>query len=205
MASTKINKLDSDCFHSYHTDYEASLQAQMITTARADLSIGQTMNILDLIIIVTLSIAFLLGWKIRAIHLLGMVASLFLGIWIANHYHIQLLSLYQGLPPAINVTLAWLTTFLIAVISISIIFSFVAKTFEFIRLKWLDRLLGAALSLVFILVVVIISLLVINTMAKTFQWKIIDHSVLAKSLLQTVQPFIQNRFHHYPKLKNILI
>lgn len=163
------------------------------------------MNLLDLIIIVSISLAFLLGWKLRAIHLIGMFFALFLSIGIANRYHEQMLSFFHRLPPAINLPIAWLATFLISIIAISILVTFISKTFELIRLKWLDRLLGAGLAVAFTSTLLIIFLLVINILAQTFDWKIVDQSVFAKPLLKSIQPMIKKRMYNYPKMKKVFI
>jgi uncharacterized membrane protein required for colicin V production len=160
------------------------------------------MNFLDIIIVVGIAIGFFIGWKLRAINLFCMVVSLIAGIWVANRFHPQLLGLYRDLPATVSQTLAWLTAFLATAVTISIFGGMVTKAFELIRLKWLDHLLGAVLAITVVLGLMIIGLTVMDNLAKTYRWRIIEHSALSPLLLKTARPLISEGISKIPLLKN---
>jgi len=159
------------------------------------------MNILDIIIIIFIAAGFFLGWKLRAINLFSMTISLIAGIWTANHFHLQLLGLYGDLPPTVSHILAWLTAFLATAITISILGTIITKAFEIIRLKWLDHLLGSMLAVAVVLGLLTISITIIDNLARTYRWKIIEHSTLAPILLHTAGPLIQQGLDKFPQIK----
>jgi uncharacterized membrane protein required for colicin V production len=159
------------------------------------------MNFLDIIIIVGIAVGFFLGWKLRAINLFCLTLSLLAGIWVANHFHPQLIGLYRDLPLAVGRTLAWLTVFLATAVTISILGGILSKTFEIIRLQWLDHLLGALLALTVVLGLLAITLTALDNLARTYRWRIIEHSALAPLLLKTTRPLIQQGAKEIPKLK----
>ncbi|MCK5243600.1 CvpA family protein [bacterium] len=162
------------------------------------------MNFLDIIIVVSIAVGFFIGWKLRAINLFCMVISLVAGILVANHFHPQLLGLFRDLPTAVSHTLAWLTAFLATAVTISIIGGIISKAFELIRLKWLDHLLGAVLAITLMLGLLIISLTIIDNLARTYRWKIIEHSVLSPVLLKIARPLISQGIDKIPRLNNFL-
>ncbi|MCD4813365.1 CvpA family protein [bacterium] len=161
------------------------------------------MNYLDIFIIICLAISFFFGWKLRAISLFGMVISLIAGIWVGNHFHPHLIGLYRDLPAAVGHTLAWVTAFLAAAITLSIAFGLISKIFEVIRLQWLDHLLGAALAITLMLGMLIISMTVIDNLAKNYHWKVIKNSTLAPFLVKTARPYIQQGLEKFPRWKQM--
>ncbi len=163
------------------------------------------MNSLDVVIIIALIFSFFLGWKLRALHLLGMLLSLVVGIWAANHYHHYAQGLVAALGPTFTPMAAWLLTFLAAAIAVSLVVTVVAKTFDLIRLQWLDRLLGAGLSMVFMLGLLSILLIMINVMAQANHWVIMDKSLLAKPLLNITKPLLQKKLKQYPSTRQVVL
>lgn len=159
------------------------------------------MNFLDILIIAGITVGFFIGWKLRAISLLGIVVSLLAGIWVANHFHPQLIALYRDLPPAVGRILAWLTVFIATAVIISILVGLVSKMFEIINLQWLDRLLGAMLTVTVVLGLSVVSLTVVDHLAKTYRWLIIEHSTLAPLLLKVSRPLIQQGVEKIPGLQ----
>jgi membrane protein required for colicin V production len=160
------------------------------------------MNFLDLIIIVGVIIGFFVGWKLRAINLFGIALALVAGIWFANQFHPHILGLYRDLPATVASTCAWLTVFLATVITVSILSSLASKMFELSRLQWIDRLLGALLAAGVVLGLLIIGLNAADNLAKTYKWRIIEHSLLAPELLNLSRPLIQQGVNKIPSLKN---
>ncbi len=159
------------------------------------------MNILDFIIAGCFLLAFFVGWKLKALNLLGMTLSLLAGIWLANHFHTSLLGLYRDFPAVLRHSLAWITAFLAIAVTISILFTMLAKAFEIIRLQWLDHLLGAVLALVVMLGLLMIAATVMDTVSRWYGWKIVERSRLAPALVQTARPLIQKGLHQFPRLK----
>lgn len=160
------------------------------------------MNFLDIIIVVGIAIGFFTGWKLRAINLFCMVISLVAGIWVANHFHPQLLGLYRDLPTAVSQPFAWITAFLATAVTISIFGGMVSKAFELIRLKWLDHILGAVLAIMVVLGLLIISLTMLDNLARTYRWRIIERSALSPVLLKTARPLISQGINKIPQLKD---
>ncbi len=163
------------------------------------------MNILDIIILIALTFSFFLGWKLRAIHLLGMILSLAVGIWAANHYHHYWLGLFKSLSPPLGQAAAWFLTFLAAAIVVSIGVTLLAKTFDLIRLQWLDRLLGAAMSMLFTLGLLSILLVMTNILAQANHWTLVDKSLFAKPLLNITRPLLQKKLHQYPSTRQVVL
>lgn len=162
------------------------------------------MNILDFIIAGCLLLAFFVGWKLKALNLLGMTLSLLAGIWLANHFHTSFLGLYHNFPAVLRHSLAWITVFLAVAVTISILFTMLAKAFEIVRLQWLDHLLGAVLALVVMLGLLMIAATVTDTASRLYGWKIVERSRLAPALVHTARPLIQKGLHRFPRLKQSL-
>ncbi len=162
------------------------------------------MNLLDIILIVSLALGFLLGWKLRAIHLTGMALSLIAGILIANHYYPQLLGSFRQFPLPVSRILSWLVLFLVTAVTISILGGLLSKAFEVIRLKWLDHLLGAALGIGFILGLLIIGLTALEHLSRIYRWQIVQRSTLSAPLLQATRPLTRQCLTAFPKLRRAL-
>ncbi len=162
------------------------------------------MHLLDIIIIICLASGFLLGWKLRAIHLTGMALSLIVGVLIANHYYTQLLGSFRQFPLPVGRILSWLVLFLITAITISILGSLISRAFEVIRLKWLDHLVGAALGIGLILGLLIIGLTALEHLARIYRWQIIQRSTLSAPLLKATRPLTRQCLTAFPKLRRAL-
>lgn len=162
------------------------------------------MHFLDIIIIVSLALGFLLGWKLRAVHLAGMALSLIAGILIANHYHAQLLGCFRQFPLPVGRILSWLALFLVTAVIISILSGLISRAFEVIRLKWLDHLAGAALGVCFILGLLIIGLTALEHLSRIYRWQIVQHSTLSAPLLKASSPLSRQCLSSFPQLKQVL-
>ena len=146
------------------------------------------MNALDIAIIIIIFINLYLGWKLRAINMLGMLASLVLGVFAANKFHPQFQEMFSHLPEVAGTLLAWLTVFLITAITITILNNFLSKAFEIIRLRWLDSLIGALFSLILTLFFLSILLNFINNFTHVFHWQIAKKSYLINLIIEITDP-----------------
>lgn len=162
------------------------------------------MNALDLLMMVLLLLAVLLGWKLRALNLLGLVVSLSAGIWAANHFQGQLAELYRHFSPLLGGTLAWLTLFSAVAILMAVFFSSLAKSVDHIQLAWLDRCLGALLALVVMAGLLLVGVTMLENFAKPLGSKVVENSRLAPPLLKIGRPIIRQGLDAVPRLEKTL-
>ncbi|MEW6515678.1 MAG: CvpA family protein [candidate division FCPU426 bacterium] len=148
------------------------------------------MNVLDLLILILLLLATLLGWKFRALNLLGLAVSLAAGIWTANHFQGQLADLYRHFSPLLGGTLAWLTVFSAVAIILAVFFSLLARSIDHIQMAWLDRVLGALLALVVMSGLLLVGVTMLDNYARPLGSKVVENSRLAPPLLKIGRPFI---------------
>jgi uncharacterized membrane protein required for colicin V production len=162
------------------------------------------MNVLDLLMLILLLLAVLLGWKFRALNLLGLTVSLAAGIWAANHFQGQLAELYRHFSPLLGGTLAWLTLFSAVAILMAVFFSSLARSVDHIQMAWLDRFLGALLALVVMLGLLLVGVTMLDNFARPLGSKIVENSRLAPPLLKTARPFIRLGMDAVPQLDKTL-
>ncbi len=162
------------------------------------------MNVLDLLMMILLLLAVLLGWKFRALNLLGLTVSLAAGIWTANHFQGQLADLYRHVSPLLGGPLAWLTLFAAVAILMAVFFSSLAKSIDHIQLAWLDRGVGALLAFLVMLGLLLAGVTMLDNFARPLGSKIVEKSRLAPPLLKIARPFIRQGLDAVPQLEKTL-
>ena len=112
------------------------------------------MNYIDIIIVITVFLAFAMGWRFRGIYLIVIPIAFFTGIITANvGYPLMSFFLKSSI---INETKRILISYTLVflIFSSSVVFAgiFAAKFFDFFKITFIDRALG---SLIFISIVLI--------------------------------------------------
>jgi uncharacterized membrane protein required for colicin V production len=141
------------------------------------------MNHLDIALIVLIIIFFIIGWKLRGIFIVIIPAAFFIGVFFANiTYPIFARIISPGVPNEVKRHLiAYCIAFVIAAGAVVIIGVFLAKGFDFLRLTFVDRTIGAV---VLITVLLVPLYLLLAFMDKQLHFNLLDfHNALHKSLL----------------------
>jgi uncharacterized membrane protein required for colicin V production len=163
------------------------------------------MNLLDVSLLILLLVFMLLGWKIRSIRLLALVAAVFLGTWAGSHFHARLLAGFQEhVSHRAAVVLAWVTPCLIAGILVLLLGFAVSAALSVVALGWLDRALGAVLAGTALLLIIALGLARLQTSPPPLLKPSLEHSLLAKPLLQTFRPLLRAGQNWWPALEKSL-
>jgi len=104
-------------------------------------------NYIDVFLICVTGLLFMFGWRIRGIYAIVIPASFIAGIFFANFFYLPFSSLLEGAVAAEKKRhlLSYTLVFLIFASLIIMAGIFAAKFFDFFKLAFLDRALGAAL------------------------------------------------------------
>jgi membrane protein required for colicin V production len=108
-------------------------------------------NLIDLFIVVTLGIGFIIGlWK-GFIRSLTATAGLLVGVVLATRYY-QVVEPYLGKVSSLDPHVAMALSMILVFVGVQVVFVAVRRLLEALldltRLTWFDRLVGAALGLV---------------------------------------------------------
>ena len=146
------------------------------------------MNWLDIAIIVSTGVLFLLGWKLGVVHLAVVAVGSFLGITLASRFKDEVEPAFSALGlgdnwAEVSAFIAIFTIALAAALAAGSMLTFMSKR---LKIGWADNVIGAALGLV-------VSLAVWSTLLSTVQ----SHPVLG--LESTVEgsalgTFLADRF-----------
>jgi uncharacterized membrane protein required for colicin V production len=147
-------------------------------------------NLPDILIGICLVLSFFLGWKLRAIRLIGILVVVAAGIWMANHFYEQFYEVFPPMAPETSRLLAWFLLFIVTVVTLMLLGSLVLQAAEISGLLWLDHLLGAALTTLVAAVLIAAFLMSMNTLAKPPSWTVQKKSVLAPMLIKTAGPLV---------------
>ena len=105
------------------------------------------MNYIDIFIIISLMFFLMVGWNIRGIYMILIPLAFFLGIFLANVTYFSLASALEGLIP--NEAKRYLISYSLIFLTVITVIVFAgittAKFFDFFKLAFIDRFLGAVL------------------------------------------------------------
>lgn len=103
------------------------------------------MNYIDIFIIISLMFFLMLGWNIRGIYMILIPLSFFSGILLANLTYASLASVLQNIIPddAKRQLISYSVIFLAVIVVIVFAGITTAKFFDFFKLVFIDRFLGA--------------------------------------------------------------
>jgi membrane protein required for colicin V production len=149
-------------------------------------------NLVDILIVATLSIGFILGiWK-GFVRSLTALASLVLGIGLAVRYHSLVepyLARISALEPHISMILAMVIIFFAVQVVFVVIRRILDALVDVTRLGWLDRVLGAAMGVAagFLMVAALVQGLLIGVP----DWELVKKSKLVQPVDDLTQKAVQ--------------
>jgi uncharacterized membrane protein required for colicin V production len=162
------------------------------------------MNGLDIVLSICLIISFFIGWKLRALHLLGFVVSLAVAIFCANHLSAHFVDYFRDMSEAARHTFAWIAVFVFFVVVILLFFSIAFKNFETSSWQWLDHLLGACIGIAIMFCILASALTMLNFWAPKHYSRMTRSSILTKPLLRYAQPCLIKISQKLPQLKQAI-
>ena len=154
------------------------------------------MNPLDMALVLGVAGACFAGWRFRAIGLLGLGLALGAGVLAANRYAGDLAPALHRLPAGAD-AVAWLVPFALTAGSVLAAAALASALVAWIRLRWLDRLLGALLAGFCMLVLAALALTAAAAWSPTLpSSRLIGESRLARPLLDAAAPWLPTHLRH---------
>ncbi|MFR9504361.1 MAG: CvpA family protein [Rikenellaceae bacterium] len=138
------------------------------------------MNIIDIIIIACLVISLILGFKDGAIRQLGTLIGIVVAIFLAKTFG-GTVSEVLGIKGDYALIWGYAIVLLVTLIGVGLIATLLRKIFSAVGLGALDRVAGAALSLLKTLIILTLVLSLFNFINNTFE--IVDKKTTASSKL----------------------
>jgi uncharacterized membrane protein required for colicin V production len=162
------------------------------------------MHYLDIVFLAIALAGFFLGWRLRAMQLLGIVLSLTLGVWLANQFSVHLQGMYIRVSEPGRSLLAWVSVFLGATVIIAIITSLLAHTFQSIHLEWLDHALGGFFALLFGLAIFMIFVHAGAGLSSAFRMEMLKKSKITSKVYTLTVPLFHFGEQHSTQIKQIM-
>jgi hypothetical protein len=161
------------------------------------------MNVLDFLLLLTLCLGLVLGWKLRAIPLLFLVLAVAAGILAAHHYQAEFAGAFLRFSPRFGGLLAWLTPFVIAFVLCLLAGGLISSAIQLVQLHWLDHLAGAALAGGLALALSAGAVHLLQPVEKAAHLHFIAQSKLAGPLEVWVRPYLEKTPQLWPALGKI--
>lgn len=161
------------------------------------------MAVLDIGICLAALLAFLLGWKFRAINAFFLFLALVAGALAARHLAPQLVDSFRQFSPATAQILAWLVPFVVAVLLILFLGGVVSGWCDTSPWKWLDRMLGAVLACYLMLILITLGLSALSGSGPVRpRW--MQESRMAEPVVHWAQPVIDRTRRLIPEIEKTL-
>jgi uncharacterized membrane protein required for colicin V production len=141
------------------------------------------MNQIDIAIIILMLAFFAIGWKLRGVYVIIIPVAFFAAVLFANiTFGVFAKVLAKGIPnEAKRHLIAYSLAFLIAATAVVFAGMFLARSFDFFKLTFVDRALGAVILITVMLIPVY---MLLTFMDKQLHFNLFDfHNALKKSLL----------------------
>lgn len=140
------------------------------------------MNHIDIAIIILVLASFAVGWKLRGVYVIIIPIAFFAAVLFANLTFGVFAKILTGIPnEAKRHLIAYSIAFLIAAAATVFFGMFLAKGFDFFKLTFVDRALGAVILITVLLIPIY---LLFTFMDKQLHFNFFDfHNALKKSLL----------------------
>ncbi|MFA6222079.1 MAG: CvpA family protein [Desulfomonilaceae bacterium] len=144
------------------------------------MSFLEASNPIDIFILATVLITFILGFWKGFVRSLTALTGLAVGVWAATAYYplVQYqLTKISSLNPQISVIISMVLVFVLTQVVFVVIRRVLEAILDFTRLGWLDRILGSAMGVVTGLLIAAASVQIALIAAP--EWKAVKSSVLA--------------------------
>lgn len=141
------------------------------------------MNYIDITLIVLLIVFFAIGWKLRGVYVIIIPIAFFAAVLVANiTFGVLAKVISAGVPnEAKRHLIAYSIAFLLAAAAVIAVGVFLAKSFDFFKLTFVDRALGAALLITVMIIPVYLGL---SFLDYKVHFNMFDfHEALKKSVL----------------------
>jgi len=116
---------------------------------------GESMNYIDFILLLIIFICFAIGWKIRGIYLIFLIIAFFAGILLANITYPFFAKVFfkdAAAKSTQNIIISYIIAFIFFASILVIIGILVSKFFESINMDVFDKLLGALLLIIIVII-----------------------------------------------------
>ena len=140
------------------------------------------MNYIDILLVIIVFFSFAIGWRMRGVYLIFIPIAFFTGIIFANVGYPVTAFFLKGLiaNETKRMLIAYTTTFLVFGAAVVLTGIFTAKFFDFFKLTFVDRLLGAV---IFISIIIIPVFFLFSFLDKTIGFNAFSfHDSLQRSL-----------------------
>ena len=144
------------------------------------MSFLEASNPIDIFILATVLITFILGFWKGFVRSLTALTGLAVGVWAATAYYPLVqsqLAKISSLNPQISVIISMVLVFVLTQVVFVVIRRVLEAILDFTRLGWLDRILGSAMGVVTGLLIAAASVQIALIAAP--EWKAVKSSVLA--------------------------
>ncbi|MGM0437140.1 MAG: CvpA family protein [Bacillota bacterium] len=161
----------------------------------------QSLNVLDLILILFFLLFIINGYKNGFIEQISVILGIVISFYFAIRFYPEmevLLVPYFDIPERLLEFISFSLIFIILNILIHLLAEGIKNILDLLFLKSLDQLMGAFLGLIKGILILYLLILFINQIPYTKVRNLVDNSIIAKNFLE-MNPKIQNSLENFFK------